>query len=74
MIREPGSDIAGSTDDAGGDGVADGDGNAEADAEDLQELPAFFARMSGSERRVGGKRVRSSGQSGVSGERFGYRS
>jgi hypothetical protein len=40
----------------------------------LQELPAFFPRMSGSERRVGGKRVRSGGQCGVSGERFGYRS
>jgi hypothetical protein len=74
MIREAGSDITGSANDAGGDGVADRDGNAEADAEDLQELPAFFPRMSGSERRVGGKRVRSGGQCGVPGERFGYRS
>jgi hypothetical protein len=74
MIREASSDITGSTNDAGGDRIPDGDGNAEADAEDLQELPAFFAWMNGSERRVGGKRVRSSGQCGVSGERFGYRS
>lgn len=72
MIGKARGDIARSADDASGDGVANGDGDAKAYAKDLEELAAFFARMSGSEWRVGGERVRRCGQCAVPEEPWDY--
>ena len=68
VIGKARGDIAGRAHDAGGNGVADRDRDAKAYAEDLQELAAFLARVSGPERLVGGKRVRGSRQCAVSGK------
>ena len=72
VIGKARGDVARSTNDAGGNGVANGDGDAKPYAQDLQELAAFFARVGGSKGRVGGKRVRGSGQCAVSGKAFCY--
>jgi hypothetical protein len=70
VIGKARGDIAGRANDACANGVTDGDRDAKAYAQDLQELAAFFVRVSCAERRVGGKRVTGSGQCVVSGKAF----
>jgi len=72
VIGKARGDIAGRANDACGNGVADGYCDTKAYPQDLQELTAFLVRVSGAERRVGGKRVRGSGQCVVSGKAFCY--